>query len=668
MKQLLGNAATRMSSTSSMDLDAPLEQLQWVEDWDDEDIFSSGVSPRLSKLKKRVSDLQELSGSRAVTSAPSPAKTNIVHEVIIEEKAMEASQVSVVVEPPSPSPVAPATAPVTVVSQTPSWPASVLSVLSTDPIARIFAFAPSAWGNVSYGQYVLQIICFELWPTTSLDSQHLFLFFVFLLACSWMSAELVTIPARSWWLRQKPPPKWILLKLWACPVSLAILLLAMGVPYMHVKEAEAAAALRTPEVVIHVQNHSVDLRLNWRTQAFAADDERAIINPSMLILDNGFAEHGHPVFVRAARAHTVTESQYADVYEGDDVTTIHTEWRSDILTSVELLDQHTFLQGWPADESDVSKWGLDGSHDMQRARLLSSAGDAAAYETTNASAWEWGPLCEPATTFIPQNMTLVRKTVSGPEDPKLLAAASAAEGVALFGSQWAMVFDSLPPSKSLAGCDHTSAAVTQMYVATHGENVVGLSSSVGQGASPAAELAEARTRMRAAVGSRIECGKTTRAEKNWIGFVHDDQLYFVYSIFPHVVVQARATDGACVQRYSTSSYEPLARLSEEGTHQMHGSATAVLHNGTFLALMHTIDGDGMYQTMAYKFKAAPPFAVEAVSRPLPLQGVGGKNFASGLAVVDDKVVVTYGAGDAESRALVMSLEYFETLFHELTTT
>ena len=128
--------------------------------------------------------------------------------------------------------------------------------------------------------------------------------------------------------------------------------------------------------------------------------------------------------------------------------------------------------------------------------------------------------------------------------------------------------------------------------------------------------------------------------------------------------QARSADGACVRRYSTSTYEPLAKLFSAGGHQIHGSATALLHNGTYLALMHTIDSAGNYATMAYRFQAEPPFTVLAVSIPLPLQGTGNANFASGLVLLpgSDKVLVSYGAADRESRALIMSTSYLETFF------
>ena len=83
-----------------------------------------------------------------------------------------------------------------------------------------------------------------------------------------------------------------------------------------------------------------------------------------------------------------------------------------------------------------------------------------------------------------------------------------------------------------------------------------------------------------------------------------------------------------------------------------------------LGLLHFLTrGDKVYTTMAYKFSPEPPFGILGVSRALPLLG-STKAFASGLLVLEQqkKVVVTYGVDNAESRALVMDLDYLDTLF------
>ena len=94
----------------------------------------------------------------------------------------------------------------------------------------------------------------------------------------------------------------------------------------------------------------------------------------------------------------------------------------------------------------------------------------------------------------------------------------------------------------------------------------------------------------------------------------------------------------------------------------------------YLALLHVLDSSRRYSTLAYTFQGQPPFAVTAISKPLPLTAPT-QAFASGLllhpaAVAEDagslaapeRVVVAYGVADEESRALVMSHAFFAALF------
>ena len=220
--------------------------------------------------------------------------------------------------------------------------------------------------------------------------------------------------------------------------------------------------------------------------------------------------------------------------------------------------------------------------------------------------------------------------------------------------QWALAFSSHSPEgiSVVDDCMESPYGVTQMFIAADGDATVPVSAG-GSGGSGSSSGGGA-----AAVGSRMQCGFTRRHEKNWIGFQHAGQLHFVYSIYPHSVVLVRAADGSCVQRWSTSSYAPLSALAATGEVFLHGSASAIPYgDDTYLALFHSREAgsSGAYTTFAYTFASSPPFAVTAVSRPLPLLG-GGKAFASGLALLPnvDKLLITYGYADMESRALVMS--------------
>jgi len=464
----------------------------------------------------------------------------------------------------------------------------------------------------------------------------LILFMIFLLALSWLSAPLVTEPARSWWLAQKAPPYSKAAKLWSIPVALIGIMLSMSLPYRHFR-VSADANIVTPPVVYIAPGAAVDVRLNWTAPAFepTGDDPRVLINPSLLVQELGDSTRSMPMLVRAARAHSIVEhtemAMYTDADLGVDemVRQITTEWRSDIVISTELLAPSSDLAGW-----NISEWGLDGQAPMEVASLQS-----------RLNSTEWGPLCEPVPTYLPANNTLLAKRISGAEDPKLFEVRpGSARG------EWGIAYSSLPPADTRPGCHRTTQSVYQMYAASSA--ALGGHATLGGDATPKS------------VGMRLDCGNFDRPEKNWIAFTHDDQLHFVYSIFPHVVVQARATDGACVQRYTSSSYQPLAQLVETGDYRLHGSATAVLYKGAYLALMHTLDTRGKYVTMAYKFEAKPPFKVTAVSRPLPLAGGNSTNFASGLLVLPavGKVIVSYGSNDAESRALVMSTDFLDELF------
>ena len=56
---------------------------------------------------------------------------------------------------------------------------------------------------------------------------------------------------------------------------------------------------------------------------------------------------------------------------------------------------------------------------------------------------------------------------------------------------------------------------------------------------------------------------------------------------------ARAADGACVVRYSTSSFAPVAALAASADLRLHGSATAVpWRDGTYVGLFHTVSEHG----------------------------------------------------------------------------
>ena len=63
----------------------------------------------------------------------------------------------------------------------------------------------------------------------------------------------------------------------------------------------------------------------------------------------------------------------------------------------------------------------------------------------------------------------MRRFVTGPEDPKLVPMPAGSPGGRL-----ALAFSSLPPTTTRPGCDQTTSAVYQMYLAQHGEALANL--------------------------------------------------------------------------------------------------------------------------------------------------------------------------------------------------
>lgn len=184
------------------------------------------------------------------------------------------------------------------------------------------------------------------------------------------------------------------------------------------------------------------------------------------------------------------------------------------------------------------------------------------------------------------------------------------------------------------------------------------------------------------IGHHLNCGQRENSEKNWIPFSKDGQLHFIYSPVPHAVAVA-GIDGSCTVKYRTT-FGQLRRLQRKGF-SIRGSGQAVLVDDPvatpnfprkhYLALLHVVDPVAQgYANFAYRFGAEPPFPILQVSSQLPLSArsagehskVHGKApfaFASGLMLQNRTVVISYGAGDREARALVLTLARLDQMFN-----
>jgi hypothetical protein len=349
-----------------------------------------------------------------------------------------------------------------------------------------------------------------------------------------------------------------------------------------------------------------------------------LMNPSIIVQDG-------QVLV-AARSHRLEVSRGYGMYNGSFVTLEFHTWYSEIVLGGAVFDAEAWNQ-WPRTGVAPFEASLEAWEGLR-----------------TPSENHWRNLCLHE-TWVPENNTLIMKQVTGPEDPKIIAGAGGAN------LDVRVAFNSMPPNGPEGWCSDESS-YSQMYLAS--------------GVDPL--KADEPT-----VGRHLQCGFTNDAEKNWIPFTYEDQLYFVYEPSPHTVVKASA-DGTCEEVHETN-FPALQDLApSKSSYKIRGSGQAVLVNDTeatpnlqrahFLALFHVYDESShRYANYAYRFTPEPPFAVLQVSEELPLMKAASDEsampafaFASGLAVQNRTVVIAYGAGDRDARALVMTLDRLDEFF------
>eukprot|EP00931_Biecheleriopsis_adriatica_P042205 TRINITY_DN2405_c0_g1_i1.p1 TRINITY_DN2405_c0_g1~~TRINITY_DN2405_c0_g1_i1.p1 ORF type:complete len:1055 (+),score=183.52 TRINITY_DN2405_c0_g1_i1:126-3167(+) len=354
-----------------------------------------------------------------------------------------------------------------------------------------------------------------------------------------------------------------------------------------------------------------------------------VINPSLLI-------QGDRVVV-VARRHRQETLQYTGTFNGPEgsrrATIIDQVWHSDIILGNIDVD----AQAW-------ANWPAGGANPLHGLSMQTWSG------LRTPEGGPWHDLCTKETWHAANN-TLIRHVVTGPEDPKAVSQ----------NGSLVIVFDSLPPSGGGEECRRNqrgfSDAVTQMYI-----------SSGVKVSEPSAK----------ATGFRLTYGLGDENEKNWVPFATAESLYFAYAPMPHVIVTAQP-DGSSSKVFSTS-FRPLQRIVQENPSiRIRGSAQAVFVDDPsatpnlpyphHLALLHLYDmSSKRYAHFAYRFSAQAPFSMLQMSDQLPLTEAEAKPggipfaFASGLMLQNRTVAVTYGAGDRDARALVLTLERLDKLF------
>ena len=157
--------------------------------------------------------------------------------------------------------------------------------------------------------------------------------------------------------------------------------------------------------------------------------------------------------------------------------------------------------------------------------------------------------------------------------------------------------------------------------------------------------------------------KSRPIEKNWMPFVRHDELYFVYSVNPHVVLRCDTETGQCVEVAKTR-YD-----KKEVPTYLRGGTPCLPLGDQFLTVghaRHSIAGvKFVYTSVFYLFESDPPFRIIALSPEFFLDDDFEPHkfkqiiqFVSGM-VLDDKdgrLYVSYGVGDCQSKVLSLPLE------------
>jgi predicted GH43/DUF377 family glycosyl hydrolase len=151
---------------------------------------------------------------------------------------------------------------------------------------------------------------------------------------------------------------------------------------------------------------------------------------------------------------------------------------------------------------------------------------------------------------------------------------------------------------------------------------------------------------------RKESPEPTTNEKNWMPFFDKNELMFVYSVNPHVILKCNTATGECVKIAETENPKVNSKLR--------GSSQARLYNGTYVAVAHWRTSSSSYLSQAYTFEAQRPYRVTGVSPTFVIKAEGSKaqsliQFVSGFEIYDDTAYITYGEEDCDSKLLKVGM-------------
>jgi glycosyltransferase involved in cell wall biosynthesis len=147
-----------------------------------------------------------------------------------------------------------------------------------------------------------------------------------------------------------------------------------------------------------------------------------------------------------------------------------------------------------------------------------------------------------------------------------------------------------------------------------------------------------------------------RHEKNWMPFVRDGVLHFVYTCGPTVVLSCDVTTG----RTDLVSQTPAPEWMED----MRGGSQGVqLPDGSFLFVVHEVDRSCEPARYVHRFvRLGRDLALDSVSGPFTFTS-DLVEFCGGMAGRDDELVLSFGVSDAACGLGVIALADALALLH-----
>ena len=167
-----------------------------------------------------------------------------------------------------------------------------------------------------------------------------------------------------------------------------------------------------------------------------------------------------------------------------------------------------------------------------------------------------------------------------------------------------------------------------------------------------------------------------RDQKNWMPFVIGDDIYFVYSVNPHVILKY---DGKRCIKYAETITDKLPTNLRGGSQIIRVKKWNPKFEATigktknyidyrsedlFLGVIHTRESTSQYVTYIYAFEITYPFKVKYITKGFIFGGKTSHSkriqFASGIARIYENNIsymhITYGENDCDSKYCIIKEE------------